>query len=137
MGHYAKIVDGTVVDVIRADAEFFETFVDESPGEWVKTSYNTRGGMHYDLNVGELSEDQSKAFRKNYATIGGKYDGTGFYEAQPYASWTLNSETYFWEPPIAMPELTQAEIDDNKIYDWDEDAYQADNTQGWVLRDRY
>lgn len=137
MGHYAKIVDGTVVDVIRADAEFFETFVDESPGEWVKTSYNTRGGMHYDLNVGELSEDQSKALRKNYATIGGKYDGTGFYEAQPYASWTLNSETYFWEPPIAMPELTQAEIDDNKIYDWDEDAYQADNTQGWVLRDRY
>lgn len=137
MGHYAKIVDGTVVDVIRADAEFFETFVDESPGEWVKTSYNTRGGMHYDLNVGELSEDQSKALRKNYATIGGKYDGTGFYEAQPYASWTLNSETYFWEPPIAMPELTQAEIDDNKIYDWDEDAYQVDNTQGWVLRDRY
>ena len=68
MAHYAKVKNGIVETVIVAEAEFFETFVDDSPGEWIQTSYNTRGGVHYDPATGEPSEDQSKALRKNYAT---------------------------------------------------------------------
>ena len=64
--------------------------------------------------------------RKNYAVIGGRYDGVGFHDAQPFASWTLNSTTYYWEPPVTYPS-------DGKDYNWNESVYQADNTKGWVL----
>ena len=70
MAHFAKVVSGTVTQVIVAEPEFFETFVDTSPGEWIQTSYNTRGGVHYQANSNEPSEDQTKALRKNYAGIG-------------------------------------------------------------------
>lgn len=103
MGHYAKVVDGVVAQVIVAEANFFDSFVDNSPGEWVKTSYNTRLGVHYDPETGEPSADQSKALRKNYAGVGFLYDGTGFYEPKPFASWTFNSTTYSWESPVARP----------------------------------
>ena len=87
MGHYAKVLDGTVVNVIVATADFFDTFVDKSAGDWIKCSYNTRGGVHYEPDSNTPSSDQTKALRKNYAGIGWKYDGVGFYEPQPYPSW--------------------------------------------------
>ncbi len=118
MAHYAKIVDGVVTQVIVAEADFFNDFVDDSPGEWVQTSYNTRGGKHYDPSTGNESADQSKALRKNYAGIGFYYDGTGFYAPQPYDSWTLNSTTYLWEAPTPYPT-------DGSMYDWNEE------TQTW------
>jgi len=83
-----------------------------APGvKWVQTSYN---------NI----------FRKMYAGIGCFYseEDDVFYCAQPYASWTLD-ENYDWQPPIPMPDDAGPE----KIYNWDEDAYQADNTTGWVV----
>jgi len=43
MAHYAKVRDGKVVEVIVAEANFFDTFVDTTPGNWVKSSYNMRG----------------------------------------------------------------------------------------------
>ena len=127
MAHYAKVLDGKVINVIVAEADFFETFIDETPGTWIQTSYNTRGGVHYEPNSHTPSSDQSKALRKNYAGIGYTYDKDkdAFYEPQPYASWTLNSTTYYWEPPVTYPS-------DGKEYIWNESAYQADNTKGWV-----
>ena len=89
--------------------------MDTSPGEWVQTSYNTIGGVHYEPNSNTPSSDQSKALRKNYASVGGSYDGVGFYSPQPHASWTLNSTTYYWEPPVAYPS-------DGKDYKWDESS---------------
>jgi len=53
MGHFAKCVDGKVVSVIVAEPEFFQTFVDSSPGTWLQVSYNTRGGVHYDPVTGQ------------------------------------------------------------------------------------
>ena len=76
MGHFAKVNNGVVEQVIVAEQEFFDTFVDSSPGVWLQTSYNTRGGVHYDPSTGEPSADQSKALRKNYAGIGYSYDAT-------------------------------------------------------------
>ena len=48
MGHYAKVKSGTVTQVIVADEDYFDELVDNEPGKWVQTSYNTFGGVHYD-----------------------------------------------------------------------------------------
>ena len=127
MAHYAKVVNGIVEKVIVAEAEFFDTFVDDTPGKWIQTSYNTRGGVHYEPNSHTASSDQSKALRKNYAGIGFTYDKVkdAFYEPQPHASWILNTTTCLWEAPITYPS-------DGKSYVWDESAHQADNTKGWI-----
>ena len=50
MAHFAKVVNGTVTNVIVAEPEFFDTFIDDSPGEWIQTSYNTRQGKYYEPN---------------------------------------------------------------------------------------
>lgn len=143
MAHFAKVVNNVVTKVIVAEPEFFDTFVDDSPGEWVQTSYNMRGGKYYDPATNEEASDQSVITgdeareRKNYAGIGWNYDGTGFYPPQPFNSWALNSTTYLWDAPITQPTLTQAQIDAGSYYTWDEDAYVADTadpkTAGWVL----
>ena len=112
MSHFAKVVDGKVVNVIVAEPEFFNHFVDSSPGQWIQTSYNTRGNKHYDQNN---QEDDIPPLRGNFAGIGYTYDITHdvFYSPQPYASWTLNESNWTWEPPVAMPK-------DGKTYQWNE-----------------
>lgn len=123
MGHYAKVVNGEVVQVIVAEPDFFNTFVDTSPGEWLQTSYNTRGGVHYQANSQEPSADQSKALRKNYAGLGFSYDRIkdAFIPPKPYASWVLNETSCLWEAPTPMP-------DDGKIYTWNESTTSWDVT---------
>ena len=119
MGHYAKVQNGIVSQVIVAEAEFFDTFVDSSPGQWIQTSYNTKGGVHY----GQDGEpDGGEPLRKNYAGIGYTYDAArdAFIPPQPFASWTLNETSCLWEAPVAYP-------DDGNMYIWDED------TTSWVL----
>lgn len=105
MSHFAKVLNGKVVQVIVAEPEFFDTFVDETPGQWIQTSYNTKGGIYYTPNTNDPDPDQSKALRKNYAGIGFSYDlqKDAFIPPQPYASWTLNEQSCLWEPPVEMP----------------------------------
>lgn len=121
MSHFAKVLDGKVVQVIVAEKEFFDTFVDSSPGEWIQTSYNTRGGVHYDPQTGEPSADQTKALRKNYAGIGFIYNRVldAFIPPKPFDSWLLDEQTCFWVAPIDKPS-------DGNMYDWDE------TTKSWV-----
>lgn len=116
MGHFAKVSNGIVTRVIVAEADFFNNFVDDSPGQWIQTSYNTRGGVHYKPNTNEPSEDQSKALRKNYAGIGYTYDATrdAFIPPQPFNSWTLNEDTCLWDSPVPYPA-------DGKLYKWNEE----------------
>ena len=119
MGYFARVNNGVVEQVISASQDFIDSYVSTEPGEWVKTSYNTRGGVHYardeDGQVTGPSEDQSKALRKNYAGVGYVYDvdRDAFYEPQPFPSWTLNEETCNWEPPVTYPT-------DGKEYVWNE-----------------
>lgn len=96
MGHYAKVVKGKVVDVIVADSDFFDTFVDTSPGTWIQTSYNTQGGVH---------SGGGTPLRKNFAGIGDNYNDSddAFYAPQPFNSWNLNQTTFQWEAPVAHP----------------------------------
>jgi hypothetical protein len=105
MAHYAKVQDGLVTKVIVAEAEFFDTFVDSSPGDWIQTSYNTKGGQH----------PEGRPLRKNYAGIGYTYNREldAFIPPKPYASWVLDEETCLWNAPVAMPTDGQ--------YRWNED----------------
>jgi len=107
MSHYAKVDQGKVVKVIVAEAEFFETFIDSSPGEWIQTSYNTHGGIH--LNGGT-------PLRKNYAGLGYTYDRErdAFIPPKPFESWVLNENTCQWDAPTPMP------TDETKKYAWNE-----------------
>jgi len=132
MAHFAKINDSNIVEdtyVVSNDScldgegneseasgiAFCEGLF--GSGTYKQTSYNTLGGVH--------SLDGTP-FRKNYAGIGYTWDSSkdAFYAPQPFNSWALDSNC-IWQPPIARP-------DDGKYYYWDEDAYQADNSTGWV-----
>ena len=122
MAHFAKIENNLVTNVIVAEQEVADTY----DGTWLQTSYNTIGNVHY----GQDGEpDGVVALRGNYAGIGYTYD-TGndvFYAPRPYASWTL-ADTWLWVCPLTYP-------DDGKMYHWDEDVYQADNSKGWILNE--
>mgnify|MGYP000900337335 CR=1 FL=1 len=112
MAHFAKVVDGLVTQVIVAEPEFFNTFVDSSPGTWIQTSYNTHGGVHITGGT---------PLRKNYAGIGYTYDAgrDAFIPPKPYSKWVLNEQTCLWDAPTQMP-------NDGKRYSWD------DNAGNWV-----
>ena len=96
MAHYAKVENGIVSKVIVAEADYFDTFVDDSPGKWIQTSYNTYGGEH---RLG------GTPLRKNFAGVGYTYDSTrdAFISPKPYSSWTLDDDTCLWEAPVAYP----------------------------------
>jgi len=147
MAHYAKLgINSKVIGVeVVADANCQDSNdnEDEAVGVqflenihgwplWKKTSYNTRGGKHYQAD-GSESSDQSKAFRKNYAAIGYTYDEDrdAFYEPKPYNSWTLNETTCTWEAPVTYPSVTEYG-DPAKAYriSWDES-----NTR-WIATDQ-
>ena len=112
MAHFAKVNYGIVEQVIVAEPEYFNTFRDTSPGEWIQTSYNTKSGVH--LNGGT-------PLRGNFAGIGYTYDKINdvFYAPKPYASWILNQTTWTWDAPTPMPT-------DDKRYNWNE------STTSWV-----
>lgn len=102
MSHFAKIENNIVVQVIVAEQDYINT----KEGEWIQTSYNTRGGQHL------LSRTP---LRKNYAGIGYLYDRErdGFITQQPFPSWNLNEDSCIWEPPIPLPQ-------DDNLYYWNE-----------------
>ena len=118
MSNYAKVVNAKVTEVIVAEADFFKTFVDSSPGKWLETSYNTKGNVHYGADG---QPDGGIALRGNFAGIGDTYDDVNdvFYKQQPYPSWTLNQSTWLWESPVPYPA-------DGKAYVWQE------STKSWV-----
>ena len=105
MSHFAKVLNGKVVQVIVAEQDFFDTFVDTSPGQWIQTSYNTHGNQH----------PEGRPLRGNYAGLDYTYDHINdvFYAPQPYLSWTISAPTWIWQPPTPHP-------NDGKNYGWDE-----------------
>ena len=123
MSYYAKVQNGIVTKVISATEDFINNYVDDTPGKWVKTSYNMRGGKYFDPETGQVAEDQSvidgdeARQRKNYAGVGWFYNKIrdAFIPPQPYPSWTLNETTCLWDAPVAYP-------DDGNKYQWNEDT---------------
>jgi len=104
MSHWAELdINNKVIRVTVGDNndpngdEGYKWLLDNLGGNWVKTSYN--GNIRY-----------------NYAGIGYTYDpeADAFIAPKPYDSWTLNEETYQWEPPIPYPS-------EGVFYKWNED----------------
>lgn len=120
MSHFAEIdKDNIVQRVIVAKQDFIDSGAVSDANNWVQTSYNTRGGVHYAPNSNE--PDGGIALRKNYAGKGYTYDKTrdAFVPPKPHLSWVLDEDTCQWDAPTPYP-------DDDKIYNWDED------TTSWV-----
>jgi hypothetical protein len=157
MAHFAKLgVNGKVIAVHVLDNNKLlnaDNVEDESVGQqelqrihgwpaalWIKTSYNTKVNKYYNADGSE--GDQSKAFRGNYAGIGYTWDEDNaiFWPKQPYASWVKNVLTASWKSPLGeAPVLTAEQTIQNEakthmwFYSWSEEAYNADNTTGWIL----
>ena len=123
MAHFARIKNG-IVDFVTVGRDDDESREDELAHDgWIyrRTSYNTRGGVHY--TDGQPSADQSKAFRKNYAGLGYTYDAErdAFIPPKPFNSWVLNETTCLWDAPIEMP-ADAGTGEPPKRYTWDEDT---------------
>jgi hypothetical protein len=126
MSHFAKIDDNNIVtDVIVAEQDY----VDGLEGTWIQTSYNTQFGKHYDPVTG--LEDDGTPLRMNFATAGCRYhpEADAFEAINPHDGWILNTETYSYEAPVPMPELSQEELDAGGHYVWN------DNDQQWAYID--
>ena len=151
MAHFAKLgVNGKVIAVHGLDNDQMlnaDGQEDESVGQqrlqqihgwpaemWIQTSYNTRGNKYYNEDGSE--GDQSKKLRGNYAGIGYTYDEDNnlFFPKQPHASWTKNTSIAGWDSPINSPSVVNDGADPvvwQYAIQWDESAYQADNSKGW------
>jgi hypothetical protein len=132
MAHFAKLDENNVVTqvIVVDNKDITDPHIGQEDeilgiafckkllgGNWKQTSYNN-------------------SMRVRYAGIGYSYNAAldAFVPPQPHDSWTLDNETADWVSPLgAAPELTEAEAEARSFYRWDEEAYQADNTTGWVL----
>ena len=119
MSHFAKVENGIVTRVIVAEQDFINSGAVGDPYQWIQTSYNTHGGIHYGQNG---QPDGGIALRANYAGIGYTYNSTDdvFYAPQPYSSWTISAPTWEWQAPVPYPT-------DGKMYKWNE------TTLSWVV----
>jgi hypothetical protein len=114
MSHWAELDESNVVKrVIVGDNndpngdEGYQWIIDNLGGVWVKTSFNTKGGVHVTGGT---------PLRMNFASIGYLYDPIrdAFIEPQPFPSWVLNQDTLVFEAPVPYPT-------DGKGYVWNED----------------
>ena len=91
MSRHIKIDQGIVIDCIMIDPDDLAGRVDTTPGQWMESDVGGIG-QHYDA------------------------DGDYFYYPKPYPSWTWNSTSNNWQPPVAFPSnMTDATV-------WNEDS---------------
>ena len=128
MAHYAFLDENNIVTEVivgkneNEDGIDWEQHYSNFRGQICKrTSYNTHGGVN---------NNGGTPFRKNYAGINYSYDEDrdAFIPKKPFNSWVLNEDTCNWEATIAMPELTQEQIDNKNHYTWNEE------NQSWTLQ---
>ena len=112
MAHWAELDENNIVTRVLVGSnedpdEGYQWLIDNLGGTWVKTSYNTQGGVH---SLG------GTPLRKNYAGIGYSYDATrdAFIPPKPFNSWLLNEDTCLWDAPTPYPT-------DGKFYRWVEE----------------
>tara|TARA_B100000795_G_C22704772_1_gene401118 strand:- start:651 stop:1046 length:396 start_codon:yes stop_codon:yes gene_type:complete len=126
MAHFVKLNGSNLVtDVyVIADADCLDASDNESEAVGIAFCETLLGSGTY------KQTSYNGNIRKRYGAFGYKYDATknAYIEPQPYASWT-NDSNGAWQPPIVKPSDTSS-----KVYQWDETAYQADNSTGWVAK---
>lgn len=103
MAHFAQVVNGIVRQVIVAEPEYIQEKIakrlDLIDCDWIQTSYNTRGGIHYGPDG---LPDGGVALRGNYAGTGFIYDEANdvFYPPSPGEGWTISAPDWTWKPPV-------------------------------------
>ena len=127
MAHFAQIgIDNVVlrVDVIRN-----EDILDANGNESEEVGIQFLKSIH-GQTTNWLQTSYNGNFRYRYAGIGMVYNNQYdvFLLPQPYSSWTLNTETFEWDPPIPEPELTEEQIESGSYYEWNEE------NQEWGLK---
>ena len=107
MSHFARVENGIVTSVIVAEEDFIATGALGDPAGWIQTSYRTIGNQH----------PEGRPLRGNYAGIGYTYDSVNdvFVAPQPFSNWVLDTATWLWNPPIAMPV-------DEYFYKWNQET---------------
>ena len=118
---------------VESNAINFLKKVHGNAGTWVKCSYNTVNGVHQLGGTPLRANFPGGTDPDNPWYYHSEHDI--FYKRQPTGcdSWTLNTTTGRWEPPLPVPEVTREQVEAGIFYRWDEDSYQADNTTGWIL----
>jgi|TARA_R110000765_G_scaffold369902_2_gene460137 hypothetical protein len=127
MAHFAQLDENNIVIqvIVVADSDAAK----DASQSW--STWNEAGGIAFcrsllgaDTNWVQTSYNNNIRFR--YAGVGMKYDSTNdvFYLPQPYASWTLNTSTWQWEPPVALPSDAGSNDDGTEFvtYTWNEDS---------------
>jgi hypothetical protein len=106
MAHYALLDENNIVvnvitgrdenDVVDDIVDWEQHYSEVTGFNCKRTSYNTYANEH---------KENKTPFRKNYAMIGGSYDeeNDDFIPPKIFPSWTLNEETFLWEPPYKAP----------------------------------
>lgn len=81
-----------------------------------------------------LAKKGNEIVRGNFPSVGFDYikELDIFIEPRFSRHWTVNTETYRWDPPYPMPELTEQQISDDYRYVWDDEQHDL-NSNGWVL----
>ncbi len=133
MAHFAQLDENNIVTqvIVVSNDDCSDASGTESESIGVAFCQKLLGA-----NTNWKQTSYNENMRVRYAGIGYSYNESldAFVPAQPFASWTLNNETADWDSPITRPTLTEDQIAAGSFYIWDEDAYQADNTAGWVLQ---
>jgi hypothetical protein len=133
MAHYAQLDENNVVTQVIVVSNDDCSDVNGNEVEEIGVAF-CKKLLGADTNWKQTSYNNN--FRVRYAGISYTYNEEldAFIPPKPWPSFVLNEETADWQSPLgAAPALTEEEIASRSFYRWDEDAYQADNTTGWVL----
>ena len=119
MAHFAKLGVGNIIETVEVVSNDIAT-TEQAGVDFLNNLYNTRDvwkQTSYNNNI-----------RKNFAGVGYSYDQTrdAFIAPKPFNSWTLDETTCQWEAPVARPELTEEQINNNNYYNWNEETKQWD-----------
>jgi hypothetical protein len=114
MAHFAILKSGNIVEQIVVVSNNIAT-TEQAGIEFLKNLYNNP-------HLPVIQTSYNNNIRKNFAGIGYQYDQTrdAFIAPKPFNSWILNEDTCRWNAPVAMPELTQEQIDNKNYYAWNE-----------------
>ena len=125
MAHYAFInsedigvdvivgVDEDDTDNLPSDFSSWEEFYESQRTDLTckRTSFNTRNGIYTTTDkdgdiIAGADGEQGKAFRGNFAMIGGTYDSSKdvFLPPKVFDSWVYDADNVSWKAPVDRPD---------------------------------
>jgi hypothetical protein len=121
MAHFARLDENNIVtEVIVVNND---DFIDGNGNENEELGQQVCRNLRRDPDSRWVQTSYNNKIRCRYAGIGYIYDKEYdvFLTPKPFSSWVLDIETYFWEPPIPQPELTEEQIESGNYYEWNEE----------------